>query len=360
MNHGFKLLILSVFILACSGKPEGYLVQKTGITESVYASGKIKSKNQYQTVPRVNGILKSVLVKEGDPVKKGQLLFVITNDQASLQREGADIAYQRASLENNREKLDELRFAMDQARLKKVIDSNMLVRQQSLWSQNIGSRAELETRQLAYESSLANLRSLQERHADLLKNLAFQEKQARTNLKISGSNLSDFEVRSEVDGKVYRVFRDPGELVGPNTPLAVVGDAGHFLALLQVDERDINQVKKDQKVYIEMESYSGQVFEARVQKISPFLNEKDRSIEVEAVFDRTPDQLFPNLSFEANIVISQKNDALAIPLKYLTEDSHVYTGPKERVSVSTGIRDFEKVEITSGLQEGMTIYLPEL
>ncbi len=359
MNHWLNLFCLAILLAACSGKPEGYVVQRTGITESVYASGKIKSKNQYQAIPKVNGILKTVMVREGDLVKKGQLLFVITNDQASLQREGADIAYQRAALENNREKLDEIKFSMDQARLKKQIDSTMYIRQQALWSQNIGSKAELETRQLAYESSVANLKSLQERLADLQKNLAFQEKQAKTNLRISGTNLSEFEVRSEIDGKIYRVFREGGELVGPSTPLAVVGDASQFLATLLVDERDINRIKPGQKVFIEMESYAGRVFEAKVQRISPFLNEKDRSIEVEAYFDQVPEQLFPNLSFEANILIFQKEDALTIPLKYLTEDSHVFTGPKEKIPVTIGIRDFEKVEIISGLQEGNTIYLPQ-
>jgi HlyD family secretion protein len=69
MFKQLPFLFLALFIVSCKSKVETFKPERSSITESVYASGVIKSKNQYQVFPSVNGIIDTVLVSEGDSVK---------------------------------------------------------------------------------------------------------------------------------------------------------------------------------------------------------------------------------------------------------------------------------------------------
>jgi Multidrug resistance efflux pump len=87
----------------------------------------------------------------------------------------------------------------------------------------------------SYESAVA-------RYADLQKQLQFAADQARKQLSISQTIAQDYVVRSQTSGRVYQLAIKTGELVSPQMPLAVIGDAEAFLVELQVDEADISQV----------------------------------------------------------------------------------------------------------------------
>ena len=93
-------------------------------------------------------------------------------------------------------------------------------------------------------------------------------------------------------------------------------------------------------------------------KINPLMNERSRSFMVEADFIRQPPTLYPNLTVEANIIIQSKEKVLTIPRNYLTEDSFVWISEKEKKKVVTGLKDYQKVEIISGIAAGDIIYKP--
>ena len=69
--------------------------------------------------------------------------------------------------------------------------------------------------------------------------------------------------------------------------------------------------------------------------------------------------LYPFLTAEANIVIQTKKDALTIPRQYLVDESFVLLENSEKRAVVTGLKDYEKVEIISGLSAGEYIIKPE-
>src|SRR6185312_11615346 len=102
-------------------------------------------------------------------------------------------------------------------------------------------------------------------------------------------------------------------------------------------------------ILVTMESYKNQVFEARVSKIYPVMDEQSKTVTVEAIFVQPPARLYPNVSFEASIVISSKPRALLIPRNYLLNDSLVIKSGNDTVKVSTGLKNYQMVEITSGL-----------
>jgi multidrug efflux pump subunit AcrA (membrane-fusion protein) len=128
---------------------------------------------------------------------------------------------------------------------------------------------------------------------------------------------------------------------------------------MKIDENDIGVLKTGQKVFVSMDSYKGKTFEAVLTRILPLMNEKTKSFTAEAVFVNFPDLLYPNLTFEANILIRTKENALTVPRNYLSEDSKLYLKSGKTVNVSTGLKDYQKIEITSGLKGDEEIILPK-
>ena len=328
------------------------------ISESVYASGVVKSKNQYQVFSTVSGLIQEILVKEGDVVKAGDALMKLRNDPSKLNLLNSKLAVDYADVKANADKLKEARANEELAKSKMKNDSLLSERQRNLWAQGIGSKVELEQRELVYKSSITAYQASRIRHDDLRRQLEFASDQAKNNLRISTTLAGDYIIRSETNGKIYKILKEKGELVNTQSPVAIVGDADEFLIELKIDEYDISRIKTNQRVLFTMDSYKGKVFEAVVGNVEPLMNEQSRSFTVNANFMTKPTVLYPNLSVEANIVIQVKERALTIPPDYLIGDSMVVMANQELRKVSVGLKDYQKVEIQSGLTAGDIIFKP--
>lgn len=199
-----------------------------GISESVYASGVIKSKNQYQVYSTVNGVIREMFVTEGDIVKKRDPLMKVLNEPSKLNAENAKLEAEHADLKSNSGKLKVAKASIDLALSKMKNDSLLLVRQQNLKAQGVGSLVELEQRELAYENSLTNYEVARLSYRDLKRDLAFSASQSQTNLKISNALAGDYLIRAEADGKVYKVLKEKGEFANTLSPVAIIGDVDTF------------------------------------------------------------------------------------------------------------------------------------
>ena len=354
----FLFPLLLTLLLSCKRSETTSPVEEK-ITESVYASGIVKSNNQYQVFSTVNGLITQALVTEGDLVKKGDPLFRLKDVTARLTTENARIAADYASVKANSDKLAQLKNDIEVAKVKMDNDASLMKRQQVLWDQGIGTQNELDQRVLAAQTSANAYNAAKLRYSDLQRQISFQSKQAEKNVQIASSTTGDYVIKSETNGKVYRVLKKKGEMVNTQSPVAIIGDATGFTLELQVDEYDITRVAVGQKVLLTMDSYKGQVFEAVVTKIDPIMNEQTKSFTVEAVFVVPPPALYPNLTTEANIIIRVKEKALTIPRSYLVDESYVLLPNKEKRKVTVGIKDYQKAEIVSGLSVNDVILKPQ-
>lgn len=353
----FYLLLFTAF-LSCKKTQEKTHAITENISESVYASGIVKSKNQYQVFATVNGLIQKTLVSEGDYVKKGDPLFVIYNETSKLNSENAQIAADFADFSTKDDRLNELKVGIESAKKKVANDSMLWMRQKSLWAEGIGAKVELEQKELVYTSSVANYEAALYRYNELKKQLNFAALQSKKNLSITKTIEKDYIIRSQIDGRVYSILKEQGEVVNTQSPLLVVGDAKNFIVELQVDESDIAKIKVGQKLLMTLDSYKGEVFEAQVDKINPIMNEKTRTFTVEASFVTKPTALYPNLTAEANIILNTKENVLTIPRTYLIDDSFVLLENNEKRKVETGLKDYQKVEILRGLTANDIILKP--
>ncbi|MBD2717293.1 efflux RND transporter periplasmic adaptor subunit [Microvirga sp. STR05] len=340
---------LLLWLAGCGDKAERVKPVWSAISESVYAAGTVKSGQQYQAFATGSGVIQAVFVREGDSVRVGAPLLSIATDVPRLTQENAALAARYADVAANRSQLQEARERIALQRRTMQNDLVQLARQRRLWEQSIGTKLTLEQRELAYAASKTAYESAVLSYQTLQRQLDFAAAQARKNLQIARTQAADFIVRSKVNGLVYQLYREKGEAVTPQTALALLGDARHFVLEMQVDESDIVRVRPGQQVLVTLDSYKGQVFTARVTRISPMMSTSSRTFEVDAAFVRQPPVLYPFVSFEANIVLQTNPRALLIPRRLLVDDSTVRKSDGKLARIKTGLRDYQMVEILSGL-----------
>ncbi len=331
------------------------------ITESVYASGIIKSENQYTVYATVSGVLQKIKVTPGQTIAKGQTLFQIECDKASLTTENARLAYQLSN-ENSRyiqDKIAEMETKVQMAKDKLVVDQSVYNRNKNIKQYKVISEVEYERVELTYKNSKSNYETAVKQLSQLKLQLKNDQSRNSNNLKISEKSQSDFEVKSAFSGELFDVLVKEGTLITSQMPLAVIGEKNKYLLELDVDENDMVKVILGQKIVVTLDSYKGKVFEAKVDKIYPIMDERSRTFKIEAHFDNPPAKLYPNLTAEANIIIQTKKNALTIPKSYLIDDKFVLVNENEKRQVKIGLNDYQNVEILEGLTAGETIYKPK-
>jgi multidrug efflux pump subunit AcrA (membrane-fusion protein) len=130
---------LFIFLSGCGKKVEKQYPQREDITQSVYASGTIKSKGQYEVYSKVAGIIEAILVKEGDLVKKGQTIIHLANTAQSLNYENAKQNAQFNSTITNKEKIEQAKTELELAKSKMDNEASLLSRQEKLLLTKIDS-----------------------------------------------------------------------------------------------------------------------------------------------------------------------------------------------------------------------------
>jgi multidrug efflux pump subunit AcrA (membrane-fusion protein) len=346
-------------LMACSKKEESISPTRGNITESIYASGTIKSADQYQAFVSVSGIIEEIYVQEGQEVNVGTPLLRVSNETQQYNLENAKLAANFNDQTNNQGKLIEADALVQTSKAKLKLDSSLFVRQKALWAQQVGTRVAYEQAELNFQSSKANYISAQQRQTDLRRQINFSSAQTKKNVQISARQTADFILKSQVKGTVFNLLKARGELVSPQTPIAVVGNTQNYILEMQVDENDIFQVKLGQKVAVTFDAYKNKVFEAQVNKIASIMNERNKTFLVEASFTKAPEKLYPNVTFEANILLRTKQNALILPRNYLKNDSIVTLEDGTTRTVKLGLTDFQKAEILSGLSSQDHVIKPK-
>ncbi|MCF8465351.1 MAG: efflux RND transporter periplasmic adaptor subunit [Flavobacteriales bacterium] len=355
----FILAIALSSVFGCKSKQEEVKPQYKALVESVYASVTVEPEELYQVFPSSSGVLKSVLIEEGDTVSINQLLAEVEADEPTINAENAALkkslseeSYSGAASAIARIK-DDIQMAKDQLR----IDSLNYARQQRLWEKKIGSEVELENRKLKYESSINRLATLRSSLKETDRELRNQLKLSKNELERALSRLGDYSIRSRINGKVYSLLKNEGELVNAQQAFAEIGMRNTFVLKLLVDEVDITKVELDQRTLITLDAFADTVFEAKITKIYPSKDERTQTFTVEAAFVSAPDGLYNGLAGEANIITAQSENVLVIPSEFLFDDNQVKT-KKGQVEVTIGRRNMEWLEITSGLDTNAILVNP--
>lgn len=351
---------IAILLFSCSKTQDKIVPTQKKITESVYASVTIQPDSLYQAYAIVAGILDKNLVEEGDIVHKNQAIIQVINSSPKLNTQNAKFALEltKENYSGNAAILGTIEDEIYAATLKFKNDSINYFRQKNLWNKQIGSKVTYDTKKLNYELASNNLKLVQVKYHRTKNELSTAVKQAQNNYQATLITTKDFTVKSNINGKVYALYKEPGEIVNSNQPLAAIGSKTRFNIKMLVDEVDIVNIIEKQQVIISLDAYRGEVFTGKVAKIYPKKDERNQTFTVEAFFDKAPEKLYPGLSGEANIIIATKENSLTIPKEYLIGNNKLKT-ENGIITITTGLQNLESIEILDGITKDTYIYKPE-
>lgn len=310
---------------ACT-RPQQVHLFKKDIVETVYASGKITSADEYSLFAFSSGAIRRKLVKDGDTVRKGQLIYIVEHDAAGKKYEAAITNYRHSAVNlfETSPLLNDLRLAVQNAEIKLTNDSLTYFRWKNLWEDGIGTRSNLDNAWSNFQMSINLRKSAAEKLASALHDAQLAMSNAGSQLESSRKELNDYLISSDRDGVVYQTLKEAGEGVRAGEPVALIGTVGQRIIRLAVDQEDINKVHPGQKVVLKTDLTGAVVFEARITKMYPTMNEADQTFRADAEFTGDKPPPFIHSSVEANIIIRVRPAARVLQRTAMADDDSVW------------------------------------
>jgi HlyD family secretion protein len=326
--------------------------------DAVYATGTVEAYERVNVKAKTNGSILAILVKEGQPVKKGDLLARIDNPVVAydLRRGQADLSAATAQAGANAPQVASLRAQADAISADLATSRADLTRTEALAQSGTVAAAELDRARshvLQLEGQLASNQAQQRAlRIDLNANAARQAAQVQS----LATRVSDTEVRAPLDGVVLAKNVDLGEVVAVNQTLFKVGDTRDLILEVSVDEADVARVHESppSAAAVSLYAFSREVFQGKVIEVLPDANRDRKSFLAKVRLDKRPEGMRSGMSAEVNIIAREEDGVLLAPSEAET-DSAVWVvkdGRARRQRITLGIRDLLRVQATSGLDVG--------
>jgi HlyD family secretion protein len=350
-------------LFSCSGS-ETATPKVKPLVEAVYASGFVVAADQYDVISQAEGYFAEQLVEVGEKVRKGQPILALEGKQetARLEIASAALAVARKNAGTQSPVLAELNAAVSTAASKKSFDSVTYERYKNLARQNSTTRVEVDRARLASEASANDYKVALSRREKAIEQVNLDLQQATRQYEIASAESGRFIVRAEADGNLLSLLKEKGELVRRGEQIAVVGDNSRFELRFAVDEMDVNRVKAGQEVVVKIDAYGEKIFNARVSKVYPYVNIREQSMRVDAVFTQDETSFYSGLGAEGNIIVQRKESTMVIPKGLLLAGDSVIIstdGEEKKVKVKPGIATLDEVEIIDGLDKSAELVIPK-
>jgi macrolide-specific efflux system membrane fusion protein len=335
--------------------------QRKEIVDAVFGSGHLENKNQYFVMANAEGYLQAVNIVEGDSVKKGEILYRLSNDVQKTQVGNAltNLKFAKENAESGSPQIQQLKLQIVQAQEKASTDSLNYARYSRLVLTNAVSKTDFDNTKLQYQSSASNLRVLKKNLADLQHTLSLNVANAQSQYQVQAQTNDYYSVTAKADGIVLSVAKKAGDYVKPGDQIAQVG-SGPTVIKLDIAEDDIKRVAIGQTALISLNSDRDKIYKATVTKIYPQFDSNQQAFTVDAYFKEKPSSQINGTQLQGNVVIEDKKDALVIPSYCLLPGDYVMIKDnKDKVAVKIGIRTLEWTEILSGITENDILVEPK-
>jgi HlyD family secretion protein len=238
------------------------------ISETVSASGKIKPHVEVKISPEVSGEVVELPIKEGDVVKKGQLLCKIRPDilKSGFDRSVASYNTQRASVGNSQQMLKQAQATFDN-------QSSIYKRDKALYENKVLTTAEFEAARASFDGAKATLEAAKQNVIGSTYGLA----QSSASVKEARDNLAKTTIYSPVDGVVSKLSIQKGERVlgtqqFAGTEIMTISDLSQLDVNVDVNENDINRIRLGDSSKIQVDAFSGKDFTGIVTEIGSSAN----------------------------------------------------------------------------------------
>lgn len=276
--------------------------------------GNVSTKNLLVLYPEYSGVLSKVYVKEGQKVKKGQILAKI--DDAGMSQQVA------------------------QLQIQSDLAKTTFERQMRLWEQKIGSEIQYLQAKSSYESQQKAVKQAQ-------------------------SQLAKTIVRAPFSGTIDDVITEQGSVVAPGqSQLMRIINLDNMYIETDVPEKYITNVTKDKNVEVEF-PVLGKTINAKVRQAGDFINPANRTFKVEIAIPNKDKSIKPNLTAKLKINDYTNKKALLLPQSIISENAegqqYVYViaeknsnqeATAKKVIIETGRTQGDVIEVLKGISNG--------
>ncbi len=293
-------------------------------TVSNTRAGTIDACRRSKMSPAMGGHINSLPVKEGDEVKKDQVLLELWNKEAKARVQAAEMNAKQVCILS--------------ARAEKNAQRKTELRQKDLASED---ETEIAVSNAASQSAACDA--------------------ALANVKVTQASLERTMLIAPFDGVVAEIEGELGEYVTPSPvgvatkPTVDLIDSSCIYISAPIDEIDAPEVHSGMKARIMMDAFGDQEFPATVRRVAPYvldLEKQARTVEIEAVFDNPDKVLLPGYSADIEVIIDRSENTLSIPTQAVMRDNFIYLIDSEKLvkkQIEVGLSNWQYTEVTKGL-----------
>ncbi len=351
-------------------------VARQDLVSQVTASGEIKPRNYINVGAQYIGRLTEILVKEGDRVRKGQLLAKqetvqptadVEAQTAALRTAQADLLAADAGIKSAEENLRTVRAALERSKADREKAELDFKRAQQLFEEKLIAKAEFDLRKAGFEAAAASVAEAEARISQTQAGrdqVIAQRESTRRRIEQFQATLTRFaDVLQKhysvapLDGIVTNLPVRVGETVVPgiqNSPASLImtiADMSLITAEVKVDETDIVNVKMGQVADINIDAIPNKTFKGHVIEIgntailrssglaasqSMISSQEAKDFKVVIALDNPPDEIRPGLSCTSKITTATRGRVLTIPIQALTVRTAADLEPKKKKKGSDG------------------------
>ena len=320
-------------------------VRKATVREIGRFTGSLRPRSQFVVAPKIVGRLEKLTVDVGDPVKSGQLIAELDDDEYAQQVEQA-----RAELAVAKAGVAERKSALDVAERK-------LVRAKALHDKKMASDAEKD-------EAVARHTAAKAKQAVALAEVKRREAALKaTEVRLSYTRIHASWEGADAPRVVGERFVDEGEMLRANTPIVSILDNTVMIAAIDAIERDYPKMNLQQQATITTDAFPNREFTGTIVRIAPLLKETSRQARVEIEIPNPEQPLKPGMFVRVRIEFDTHENTTVVPVAALArrDGRHgVFLVDRDNmkarfVPVTRGITEGELVEVVEPPLSGSVV-----
>ena len=353
-------------------------VERGPIRSVVSTNGKIEPVQPFEAHAPISTTVKRLLIKEGDHVRKGQLLLQLDDDDIRTQAARAQAQLKTAqadesALEKGGTQEEVLTLDSQLVKSRGVLDvaQRNLDSLRRLQQEGAASPGEVHQAEDTVQRAQADVTLLEQKKKDRYskpeaERIKAEGAEAQAAYDAAEDALRKSSVRAPFDGTVYSLPVKQGAFVQAGELLLQEADLSHVLVRAFVDEPDLGRLQPGQKIEITWDAIPARIWTSTVNTVPSTVKlHSSRNVgETTFVIDNKDRRLLPNVNVGVTIVIVEHSDVLTLQRDAVRIDEskpYVYRIIKnhlKRQTIEFSLQNLTRVEITSGLSLGDSVALP--
>jgi HlyD family secretion protein len=352
-------------------------VQRSTIRSVISTNGKIEPLQSFEAHAPIGTTVKKLLVKEGDRVKRGQLLAQLDDAEASSQAARA-LSQVRASQAEvsaqesggNREEVLTLEAQLVKSRNERDSAKRNLEALQRLQSQGAASPGEVKQAQDKLAGAEADLKLVQQKQKERysqpeIAHVEAQTAEAQSTYAAAENILRQLNIRAPFDGIVYSLPVHQGAYVSPGDLILQEADLSKVLVRAYVDEPDVGRLARGQRIDLTWDAEPGRTWQGAVSTIPSTVKLLGtRNVgETTCIVENQDFKLLPNINVGVTIVTAEHQNALTVPRESVRLDDgktfvyQIVNDELQRRDIQTSISNLTQVEVASGIADKTVVAL---